>query len=162
MRKLKRKYSKPRKPWEKQRILEEKELIKEYAYKNKREIWKMKSIIKRYRDFAKKLVSIRTAQEAKEKKEFLESLYKKGLIEKDAEVDDVLALTIRDISERRLQTLVYRKGLARTPKHARQLIVHGHVYVNNKKITSPSAIIGRDEENLIRVENLGVKDEQKD
>jgi len=155
MRKLKRKFSKPRKPWEKQRILDEKVLVKEYAYANKREIWKMKSRIKEYRDFAKRLVSIRTAQEVKEKDEFLKGLYRKGLVKEGAAVEDALALTVRDISERRLQTQVFRKGLAKTPKQARQFIVHGHVFVGDKKVTAPSRIVNRDEEALIKV--VGVK-----
>ncbi len=153
MRHLKRKFSKPRKPWEKQRILEEKKLIDEYAYKNKREIWKMKSKVSSYRDFAKKLVSIRTKQEEKERDEFLKGMFKKGLISKNANVEDVLALTVRDISERRLQTLVFRKGLARSMKHARQLITHGHVFVGDKKVTAPSTLINRDEESLIRLDS---------
>ncbi len=155
MRKLKRKFAKPMKPWEKERIIEEKNLIKDYAYKNKREIWKMKTRVSNLRDFAKKLVSIRNEQEVKERDEFLKSLFKKGLVKEDATVEDVLALTVRDISERRLQTLVFRKGLASSPKQARQFITHGHVFVGEKKVTAPSAIIGRDEESLIRV--VGVK-----
>jgi len=155
MRKLKRKFSKPRKPWEKQRILDEKALISEYAYKSKREIWKMKSRVKEFRDFAKQLVSIRSAQEAKEKDEFLKGLYRKGLVKENAEVEDALALTVRDLSERRLQTQVFRKGLAKTPNQARQFIVHGHVFVGDKKVTAPSRIVNRDEEALIKV--VGVK-----
>ena len=151
MRKLKRKYSKPRKPWEKQRIIAEKKLIEEYGYRTKREIWKMKSKVKKYRDFAKKLVLIRTEQEAREKKEFLQSLFRKGLIPEDAEVEDVLALNVRDISERRLQTQVFSKGLANTPRQSRQFIVHGHVFIGDKKVTAPSRLVLKDEEELIKV-----------
>ncbi|OYT41525.1 MAG: 30S ribosomal protein S4 [Candidatus Aenigmarchaeota archaeon ex4484_224] len=70
---------------------------------------------------------------------------------KNSTLDDVLGLTVRDILERRLQTIVYRKGLANTPKHARQLIVHGHVYINGRRIVWPSYLVPRDEEDKIEV-----------
>lgn len=40
--------------------------------------------------------------------------------------------------ESRLDNLVYRLGLARTRAQARQLVVHGHVTVNGKKVDRPS------------------------
>jgi small subunit ribosomal protein S4 len=48
--------------------------------------------------------------------------------------------------ERRLQTIVYRKGLARSPKQARQLITHGHIAVNGRKLTIPGDRVRRTEE----------------
>ncbi len=154
MRKLKRKFSRPMKPWEKQRIIDEKALMKEYDYKNKKEIWRMKSKVGGFRDFAKKLVSVRTNQDVKERDEFLKSLTAKGLVKPGASIDDVLSLTVRDISERRLQTLVFRRGLARTASHSRQLITHGHVFIGNRKVTAPSTIVSKDEEALLRLKGL--------
>lgn len=161
MRKLKRKYSKPMKPWEKQRIIDEKQLTKEYAYKNKKEIWKMKTRVDEFRNFAKKLVSVDNEQQVKERDEFLKGLYRRGLVSKDAGIDDVLALTVRDLSERRLQTMVFRKGLVNTPKQARQLVVHGHVFIGDRKVTIPSKIVNRDEEKLIRVVGVRIGSEKK-
>lgn len=149
------------KPWEKQRILEENALVKEYAYKNKKELWKTKSKVSRLRDFAKKLVSVSNAQQAKEKDEFIKAVHKKGLVQEKASVEDVLALNVRDMSERRLQTLVFKKGFAKTPKQARQFIVHGHVFVNNKKITSPSTVILKKEEDLIKLKGVSPVEEKK-
>jgi small subunit ribosomal protein S4 len=40
--------------------------------------------------------------------------------------------------ESRLDNLVYRIGLARTRRQARQLVNHGHVYVDNKRVDIPS------------------------
>jgi small subunit ribosomal protein S4 len=40
--------------------------------------------------------------------------------------------------ETRLDNTVYRMGLAPTRRAARQLVAHGHICVNGKKITSPS------------------------
>lgn len=40
--------------------------------------------------------------------------------------------------ERRLDNLVYRIGFARSIRQARQMVVHGHILVNNEKIDIPS------------------------
>lgn len=40
--------------------------------------------------------------------------------------------------ESRLDNVVYRSGLARTRRHARQLVVHGHFLVNGRKVNVPS------------------------
>ena len=74
-----------------------------------------------------------------------------GIVDENATADDVLKLTVRDILERRLQTMVYRLALAKTIYQARQLIVHGHVYVGDRKVRSPSYHVMRGEERLIRV-----------
>lgn len=43
--------------------------------------------------------------------------------------------------ERRLDSVVYRLKLAVTCSQARQMIVHGHVMVNGKRVTSPSYFV---------------------
>jgi small subunit ribosomal protein S4 len=40
--------------------------------------------------------------------------------------------------EKRLDNLVYRAGFARSIRQARQMVVHGHILVNGKKIDIPS------------------------
>ena len=64
-----------------------------------------------------------------------------GLLPSGSVLDDVLGLTTKDLLARRLQTLVHKKGLARTPNQARQLIVHGHVKIADKTVTAPSMIV---------------------
>ncbi len=51
--------------------------------------------------------------------------------------------------ERRLQSLVHRKGLAKSPKQARQLVVHGHIRVGGRRITSPSYLVPVEQEETI-------------
>jgi small subunit ribosomal protein S4 len=58
-------------------------------------------------------------------------------------------LSSKNILERRLQTQVLRKNLARTIEQARQLITHKHIMVNKKVITSPSYFVSAEEENQI-------------
>lgn len=47
--------------------------------------------------------------------------------------------------ERRLDNVVYRLKLAVTRRQSRQIITHGHVLVNGKKVYSPSYMISVDE-----------------
>src|SRR5207245_10674608 len=62
---------------------------------------------------------------------------------------DVLALDVESILSPRLQTLTFLKGLAFTPRQARQFIVHGHVSVGGRRVTIPGVLVSRTEENVI-------------
>ena len=79
----------------------------------------------------------------------LRRVYELGLLPENATLDDVLGLTVEDILRRRLQTVVYEKGLARTIYEARQLIVHGHIAIRGRRVTSPGHLVRRDEEEHI-------------
>ena len=151
--KIRKKYQTPRHPWQKARIEEEKIIIKEYGMKNKKEIWKMESRLRDFADRAKKLITAKTAQAEKERIELLSKLRSLGLISAEAGLDDILGLTLRHILERRLQTQVYKKNLARSMGQARQFIVHNHVLVGDKKINSPSYIVSVKEEGLVSFSN---------
>jgi len=147
--KQRKKYTKPKHPWQHDRIEEEKELIKDYGLKNKKEIWKIVTLLRGFSNQVKNLVALKTEQAEKEKEQLLKRLQSLGLIKKTAQLDDVLSLTPKDIMERRLQTIVHRKGLAKSMKQARQFIVHGHIKIKDKKITVPSYVVGKDEEALV-------------
>jgi len=146
MRKLKKKYKRPKRPWDKARIEEEKKLMEKYGLRRKREIWRAKEILRKFRRRARRLA----AERDKEKEKILlDKLYRMGLLEKDATLDDVLSLTVEDILDRRLQTLVYKLGLARTPKQARQFIVHGHIAFEGRRTVYPSLLVPRGKEKEI-------------
>lgn len=49
-------------------------------------------------------------------------------------------LKLLQLLESRLDNLVYRMGFAATRRQARQLVCHGHVIVNGKKVDIPSYI----------------------
>jgi len=147
--KSRKKYSTPSHPWQKERIEEEKKLLKEYGLKNKKEIWKESSLLKNFAKQAKRLIVEESAQAEIEKSHLLKKLFSFGLVEKGAKLEDVLSLTLRNILERRLQTLVYKKKLAKSVDQARQFIVHRHVIVSERKITMPSYIVSREEEAFI-------------
>lgn len=148
-RRLKKKYHKPRHPWQKSRIEEEAVLMKEYGLKNKRELWKMSSHIAAFKQQAKALIARRGLQADKEKVAFIERLKRLNLIKDDASVDEVLDLTTRDILEHRLQTVVHRKGLAKTSDQARQFIVHRHITIHGQRINVPSYLVKKGEETEI-------------
>jgi small subunit ribosomal protein S4 len=150
-RRIRKKYQKPRHPWRADRIEAEKKILREYGLKNKKEIWRVETILRNYRRQARNLLALRGEETGRKEKEILESLARLGLLKESASLDDVLALKTGDILNRRLQTVVYKKGLANTIKHARQLIVHGHVTVNEVKLTAPGYMVKADEEDSIKV-----------
>jgi len=142
-------YSTPRHPWQKDRILEEKEIKKTYGLKNKTEVWKMKSLVGRAQAQAKQLISSQTEQGEKEKQLLLQRLSRFGMVAEDATLNDILGLKPDAVLERRLQTIIVRKGYARSMKQARQFITHGHILVGDKKITFPSFLVPKGEESSI-------------
>ncbi len=143
-----KRFSKPKKIYELKRIISENILIKKYGLKNKKEIWKAKSSISRFRKRAKKLISENT--EKKEK--FFKKLNKIGF--KTENISDVLALNEEDLLERRLQTFVFKKKIANSPKQARQLIVHKRILVNGNVVNTPSFLITKNLEDNILLKPL--------
>lgn len=128
-------YSKPKRPFDKERIEEEGKIKKEFGLKNKKEIWKAEANIKSIREKAKKLISA----EAGEQKALFDRLKKMGFIVNS--IADVLSLDKEDYLKRRLQTILVKKKFASTVKSSRQLIVHKKVMINKNIIDSPSYII---------------------
>lgn len=149
IKKPRKKYEPPTHPWQRARLEEESRLRKEYGTKNKREIWKIDYILKGFKKSAKKLIASTTRQSELERKQLIDRLKKYGLADDNTKMEDVLNLKIADIMNRRLQTLVNRKNLTKTIRQARQFIVHGHILVNNKKITTPNYLVLKSEEELI-------------
>lgn len=148
-RKLRKKYTPPKHPWEAERIGRENEIKKSFGLRNKQEIWRAESLIKKFRYSARSLVGIPIEQRRGEEEQLLSKLQKLGLLKEGSTLDDALSLKTEDLLARRLQTLVWRKGIANTLAQARQLITHGHIAVNKRKMSSPGATIGITEEGAI-------------
>jgi small subunit ribosomal protein S4 len=145
-----KKYDSPSHPWKEERIKAENELIKKYGLKNKREIWKAATRLRKYRGQARELLArSEDPQIKKETHQLLQHLTRYNILPLNSTLDDVLALDTEAILARRLQTLTYLKGFANTPEHARQLISHGHIAVGDRRITVPSYRVTKNEENMI-------------
>jgi small subunit ribosomal protein S4 len=147
--KRRKQYKTPRMMWEKERIDTESALIKEYGLKNKKEIWKMGSILSSLAQQAKKLIAAETPQSVLEKKQLLSKAASLGLISSTAQLEDILALDLRKILDRRLQTIVLKKSFAKTIKQARQFIIHRHIAIGDKTITIPSYLVLKSEQDKI-------------
>ena len=148
-RKQRKKFSGPLHPWRRTRIEEEKILVEEYGLRNKKDLWKMTSKLGHFKKQAKSLIARQGTQAELEKKLFLAKLQRLSLIGADGTFDDVLSLASKDIFERRLQTLVYRKGFAHSVLQSRQFIVHGHVFIHGQKMNVPSYLVPAGQETLI-------------
>lgn len=140
-----KKFVRPRKIYDSARIQQENKIVEQYGLKNKREIWKADTAVSRMRRRAKLLIS--ASQE--EKEVFFRKLYNMGF--QVTSIEDVLALNKEDLLKRRLQTLLVTKGLVKTPRQARQLIVHKHVSIDGKIMNSPSAVVPRELESKIEL-----------
>ncbi len=148
-RRTRNKYSTPGHPWEKERLEIEKKLMKEYGLVNKKEIWKVNSKLKNFKDNAKSLVAKTGDQAQLERKQLAEKLKSYGLVESDS-LDEILGLGLEQFLERRLQTILVRKGLARSISQARQMITHKHVTVNGKMVSSPGYLVTVKEEGAVQ------------
>ena len=155
------KFSRPRTqtpthPWKQARIDEEHDLKERYGLKKvggMREIWREKSALRRHRNQAMKLIGRVDSTEghyAKEKEQLLNSLTKKGLLQTGADVGDVLEINVEHMLSRRLQSVVYYKGLAPSMRAARNLIVHGHICIGDQRMTVPGYHVLKEEEDVLQ------------
>lgn len=147
--KPRKKWIGPAHPWVKERLLQEIELVGRYGLRNKRELWKAQTLARKLRHQARSILALPEELRRQSERALLRRVYELGLLPENATLDDVLGLTVEDILRRRLQTVVYEKGLARTIYEARQLIVHGHIAIRGRRVTSPGHLVRRDEEEHI-------------
>jgi len=148
-----KKYETPLHPWKESRIKAERELIKKYGLKNHTEIWRAKTYLGKNRHHARELlakVGSPTPQVTKESDQLLNHLTHMGILPLGSTLDDVLALDIDTVLNRRLQTLVYLKGFSSTPFQARQIINHGHIAIGPQKVTVPGFMVPKEKETLIQ------------
>jgi small subunit ribosomal protein S4 len=148
-RRQKKKYQKPKNPYQKERMLEELGFLGKYGLRNKREFWKHRTQLAKWREIARLSRTLSEENAKQVQQTLIQKLNRLGIIGAEAEFEDVLLLTAENVLKRRLQTLVYEKGFASTIYQARQYVVHGHIQVGGKKINAPSYLVKRDEEDFI-------------
>ncbi|GAB3674479.1 30S ribosomal protein S4 [Halopiger thermotolerans] len=155
-------YETPNHPYQGERIANEHSLVDRYGLKNKEELWRAQSELRSYRREARDLLGQAQGDETVQRRadEFLGRLKRVGILDEADELGAVLSLEVEDILERRLQTVVYRKGLANTTQQARQFITHGHIVVDGQRHRVPSYVVDVDEEDLVEFdENSPLADE---
>lgn len=145
-------YDTPRHPWEAERMAEEVKLIKGFGLRNKRELWKAQSIIRKYRRVSRLLLAATARGEGggdSKAEDVIGHLQRYGMLKDNDDLDSVLSIKLENLLERRLQTQVYRQGLAKTLRQARQFITHGHIQISGRKVTVPGYYVKRGEEMTI-------------
>ncbi len=144
-------WRKPKRPLNYDLLNEELYVLGTYGLKNKREPWKAHTELSRVRNQARSLLAL--SQEVRSKKEpiLMNSLARVGYVKESSTLDDVLNLKVTDLLSRRLQTMVQKKGLIKSPYQARQAVVHGHVMIGDRVVTVPSYTVKVEEENHIHL-----------
>lgn len=145
-------FVKPKKAYEKSRIEEENKIVEKYGLKNKREIWKTNAKVNYFRRRAKALA--RSSYE--EQKVLFDKLQNIGL--EVNTIAEVLALNVEDLLNRRIQTVLLKKKLANTIRHARQMIVHKKVMIKGDIVNTPGYIISVEEEKTLTLKSGGKKE----
>jgi small subunit ribosomal protein S4 len=150
VKKIRKKYSKPNHPWRMDRITEEHQIIKDYGIPRMTELWKAKAKLGSFKNQAKNL-SARTDSQAKiERENLVKKLKSLNLIENES-LEAILGINIKNVLDRRLQTVAFKKGFAKSMKQARQMIIHRHVLIGGKINSSPSYIVRSSEEGSVEL-----------
>ena len=146
--KTRKSYVTPGHPYQQDRLESELVLVGKYGLRNKRELWIARTKLGSFRSQARKLLGLQLDNPVRMKEEgnLLNRLNRMGLLTKESNLDNVLALTVEKLLDRRLQTFVQRKGLAYTPHQARQMITHKHIIVGENAVTSPGYLVQKAEE----------------
>ncbi|MCL5239197.1 MAG: 30S ribosomal protein S4 [Candidatus Marsarchaeota archaeon] len=142
--KIRKKYETPSMMWDSARIQREHELKAKYGLKNLRELWILDSELRRIKQNVRSVLSGRSSEQTG--KDIIARLSRYNIVKNDATPDDLLVINVEALLERRLQTIVLRKGLAKTSPQARQLIAHGIISINGKRVTSPGHLVLASEE----------------
>jgi small subunit ribosomal protein S4 len=148
-RKPKKQYITPGHPWQKDRLVEELRLMGQYGLRSKRELWRIRTQLAKYRAQARRFLALPEEEMQQRLGRLVHRLGGLGVMRTDGTIDDILQLRTEDFLRRRLQSVVYTKGLATTPYHARQLITHGHIALQGRKMTIPGYLVPQEEEEFL-------------
>merc|ERR1711920_1185277 len=142
----------PKRPFEKERLDAEMKVVGVYGLKNKREVWRVQYALARIRTAARTLLTLDEKSETRifQGDALLRRMVRLGLLgETEKKLDYVLGLTTAKIMERRLQTKVFKLGLAKSIHHARCLIRQRHIRVGKQICDIPSFLVKVDSEKHI-------------
>ena len=142
-------FRRPRQIWTTEQLSSELYLIGSYGLRSKSELWKAQTKVADIRNQARELLALTVEARQIQETKLLNYLHKLGLVKESATLDDVLNLKLEDILERRLQTIIMKKGVSKSPQQSRQLVVHGHVSIGERVINIPGYMVRKDEEPTI-------------
>lgn len=145
-------FTTPRRPFEKARLDQELKLIGEYGLRNKREVWRVKFALAKIRKASRDLLTLEEKDPRRlfEGNALLRRLVRIGVLDENRmKLDYVLGLKVEDFLERRLQTQVFKLGLAKSIHHARVLIRQRHIRVRRQVVNVPSFIVRLDSQKHI-------------
>ncbi len=148
-RKPRKAYQTPRHPWRKDQLEEELHLVGEYGLRNKRELRGHETELSQIRGIARTLLGAEAGERGPLESQYLKRLARLGILPESATVDNILDLNVKDLMERRLQTIVHRTGLAKSIHQARQFVTHGHISIAGDIVSVPSYIVQREQESRI-------------
>merc|ERR1712130_1100511 len=137
-------YKVPRRPFESARLDSELKVVGEYGLRNKREVWRVQLTLSKIRRAARQLLTLdeKDPKRLFEGNALIRRLVRVGVLDESRmKLDYVLALKIEDFLERRLQTCVYKLGLAKSIHHARVLIRQRHIRVSKQIVNVPSFVV---------------------
>lgn len=123
-------YKVPKRPYESERFDQELKIAGVYGLANKREIWRVVYILSRIRRAARLLLMLDEGHPTRlfEGGALLRRLVQIGVLTEGVNtLEDVFGIKIEDFLDRRLQSLVARRKLAKSIHQARVIIRHGHI-----------------------------------
>lgn len=152
IKKQRKKYNIPFKKWDKTRADEEDLIAGEFGLKNKTEVWKANAKVSKFRNVARTLFTQTGTVAERTKADVVTKAKRLGLVSTEsATLDDLLGINARNVLDRRLQTVILKKGFAGSQKQARQFIAHGHIMIGDRVVTVPGYIVPKEEEALVTI-----------
>ncbi|KAK0584016.1 hypothetical protein LWI29_006557 [Acer saccharum] len=145
-------FKKPRRPYEKERLDAELRLVGEFGLRCKRELWRVQYALSRIRNAARELLTLdeKNPRRIFEGEALLRRMNRYGLLDETRnKLDYVLSLTVENFLERRLQTIVFKSGMAKSIHHARVLIRQRHIRVGRQVVNIPSFMVRVDSQKHI-------------
>ena len=94
-------------------------------------------------------LQLREKQKTKRVYGLLETQFRNNF-EKAAHMKGITGENLLGLLERRLDSVIYRMGLSTSRAQARQVVRHGHIQVNGRKVNIPSFTVKQGDEVAVR------------